>query len=474
MAPFFPIYALKHGTQRYEIGYIFAALPLGSFLASLPSAYLVSLWGHACMINVGLIVLASSTWLFGQCLSVNAWICFRFLQGVGSTFTCTGVTVALGEEFDGPDEFQWVNGLQEASAAVAFTIGPVVGGVLYSIGGFSLPFTFSALVHLAFVALSLFFGARRSQVSLAAGDDGLTGSPSEENLLSLQDSRELSVRLRDVLDRNTILLGGAVFLMTFMWAAIEPNLPSFLIRRLGDVDSWTLGMIISAPSIPSGLAALFCRNLRRWFSPAMLIVLGLSSSGVICIVLGCLDTPKGVGIEGGTTFDWVVIVSLLLLLGAVCSIGWTPAFPEMVAMASNKVSSNHPTLSAVAIIMPLVTGIFNFASSSGETVGPLEGSALCDLLNFKWMMSIMGGSFILWALVIYIAVDIPKQGIFTFLSPKKPLEPLPDLTDRLKELGVFDEYLKWSNDYKKWRKGGNRGAHGDIGRSMHRFPSHQA
>eukprot|EP00425_Heterocapsa_triquetra_P002146 CAMPEP_0195059866 /NCGR_PEP_ID=MMETSP0448-20130528/7258_1 /TAXON_ID=66468 /ORGANISM="Heterocapsa triquestra, Strain CCMP 448" /LENGTH=457 /DNA_ID=CAMNT_0040090205 /DNA_START=123 /DNA_END=1496 /DNA_ORIENTATION=+ len=45
---------------------------------------------------------------------------------------------------------------------------------------------------------------------------------------------------------------------------------------------------------------------------------------------------------------------------------------------------------------------------------------------------------------------------------------LPDLTPRLKELGVYEDYLKWQRDYQNWRKGGTRGARGDlkVGSSM--------
>mmetsp|Transcript_38634 Transcript_38634/g.124118 ORF Transcript_38634/g.124118 Transcript_38634/m.124118 type:complete len:419 (+) Transcript_38634:63-1319(+) len=44
----------------------------------------------------------------------------------------------------------------------------------------------------------------------------------------------------------------------------------------------------------------------------------------------------------------------------------------------------------------------------------------------------------------------------------RSLEPLPDLTDLLKEQGIYEDYLKWQRDYQKWRKGGTKGAHGEM------------
>eukprot|EP00446_Apocalathium_sp_SHHI-4_P070442 CAMPEP_0177526692 /NCGR_PEP_ID=MMETSP0369-20130122/51224_1 /TAXON_ID=447022 ORGANISM="Scrippsiella hangoei-like, Strain SHHI-4" /NCGR_SAMPLE_ID=MMETSP0369 /ASSEMBLY_ACC=CAM_ASM_000364 /LENGTH=352 /DNA_ID=CAMNT_0019006943 /DNA_START=59 /DNA_END=1117 /DNA_ORIENTATION=+ len=49
------------------------------------------------------------------------------------------------------------------------------------------------------------------------------------------------------------------------------------------------------------------------------------------------------------------------------------------------------------------------------------------------------------------------------VEPKgHPLQQLPDLTDRLKALGAHDEYVKYRNDYLKWRKGGAKGADGEV------------
>eukprot|EP00931_Biecheleriopsis_adriatica_P117524 TRINITY_DN93030_c0_g1_i1.p1 TRINITY_DN93030_c0_g1~~TRINITY_DN93030_c0_g1_i1.p1 ORF type:complete len:1237 (+),score=253.42 TRINITY_DN93030_c0_g1_i1:23-3733(+) len=39
---------------------------------------------------------------------------------------------------------------------------------------------------------------------------------------------------------------------------------------------------------------------------------------------------------------------------------------------------------------------------------------------------------------------------------------LPDLTDRLKEEGAYEQYVKWREGYLKWRSGEARGAHGEI------------
>lgn len=41
------------------------------------------------------------------------------------------------------------------------------------------------------------------------------------------------------------------------------------------------------------------------------------------------------------------------------------------------------------------------------------------------------------------------------------LQNLPDLTERLEKLGVYNEYAKWRDHYSNWRKGGAKGAGGE-------------
>jgi len=48
------------------------------------------------------------------------------------------------------------------------------------------------------------------------------------------------------------------------------------------------------------------------------------------------------------------------------------------------------------------------------------------------------------------------------MQPGSSLEALPDLTDLLKEQGIYEDYLKWQRDYQKWRKGGTKGAQGEM------------
>jgi len=40
---------------------------------------------------------------------------------------------------------------------------------------------------------------------------------------------------------------------------------------------------------------------------------------------------------------------------------------------------------------------------------------------------------------------------------------LPDLSQRLKDCGVYEDYLKWQQGYRRWRSGSAQGAQGEVG-----------
>mmetsp|Transcript_30325 Transcript_30325/g.87465 ORF Transcript_30325/g.87465 Transcript_30325/m.87465 type:complete len:475 (-) Transcript_30325:73-1497(-) len=48
------------------------------------------------------------------------------------------------------------------------------------------------------------------------------------------------------------------------------------------------------------------------------------------------------------------------------------------------------------------------------------------------------------------------------LNVFRPGDPLPDLTDRLVELGVYQQYVSFRDGYKRWRQGGAQGAKGEA------------
>eukprot|EP00434_Breviolum_minutum_P024319 symbB.v1.2.021476.t1/scaffold1792.1/size124732/11 len=45
---------------------------------------------------------------------------------------------------------------------------------------------------------------------------------------------------------------------------------------------------------------------------------------------------------------------------------------------------------------------------------------------------------------------------------ERAISMLPDLTERLKQQGQYEKYVKWRDGYRQWRSGGSSGSKGEI------------
>ncbi|CAE7230602.1 unnamed protein product, partial [Symbiodinium pilosum] len=105
------------------------------------------------------------------------------------------------------------------------------------------------------------------------------------------------------------------------------------------------------------------------------------------------------------------------------------------------------------------------------TVLPVDAR---DLLQFRVASSLLGMSLVLPALATADGsqqVTMPSKGVDTSISSisftgRKGVTavpvPLPDLTDRLRELGAYEKYLEWRDGYLRWRQGNHRGSKGEV------------
>lgn len=63
---------------------------------------------------------------------------------------------------------------------------------------------------------------------------------------------------------------------------------------------------------------------------------------------------------------------------------------------------------------------------------------------------------------------LQKAGSYNYLHPQRveiemePTTELPDLTDRLRAMGMYDKYRDWRGSYLKWRTGSGHGAKGEL------------
>ena len=142
---FFPPIALAKGMSLFVLGISFAALPAVVFLVSTVADKVLQLYGRRRVFIVGNLLVALFTCLLGAAEAMpDGWpfilycLSMQVAQGFGIALAETASYALIAELF--PERITFFVGLNEAFTGIGVAIGPPIGGVLFSIGGFAAPF----------------------------------------------------------------------------------------------------------------------------------------------------------------------------------------------------------------------------------------------------------------------------------------------------------------------------------------------
>ena len=161
LAPFFPIEAELKGATISQSGFVFGIYSLIGFIFS----PLVGKYGtkvsQGYLYNLGAFVQSLSTLMFGllhYIKDVNIFLVFaytlRILLGMANAASFVSLLAALMTLY--PNKVAKIVAATEFFFGIGYMLGPALGGLLYSAGGFLLPFLVSGLTSLL-VAISLKF-----------------------------------------------------------------------------------------------------------------------------------------------------------------------------------------------------------------------------------------------------------------------------------------------------------------------------
>lgn len=143
-APIYPKEASEKNFPATEFGFVFGVFQISFFLSSLLSGKLSSLVGVWFVNSTGILLCGSSCLLFGfvHFMYNIEFIIFSFLlrviEGVGAgMFSATSLAI-ISNNFE--ENIRIANSVSQSFYGVGIILGPGIGGFLYQVGGFTLPF----------------------------------------------------------------------------------------------------------------------------------------------------------------------------------------------------------------------------------------------------------------------------------------------------------------------------------------------
>ncbi|XP_072935829.1 MFS-type transporter SLC18B1-like [Epargyreus clarus] len=354
MAPFFPREASIKGLSDTMCGIVFSFYAVIMFLTSPLFGKFLPTIGAKFMFIAGMFIAGACNVLFGTLVLIEntttfTILCFvvRGMEALGASAYSTASYVFVVNAF--PDSIGSVLGILETFVGLGMSVGPAIGGLLYSIGGFGLPFYSLGVVMVLTVPINFFL--------LTDCGEYVSGSKTASIL-----------RLFKI--PSIVITGLVIVIVSNTWAFLDPTLEPHL-RQFG-LSTKQIGLIFLLFSSLYGIfSPIWGWVADRVHNHWCMMVWGLFLSTVGLLLLGpCPFIP-------GLTKDlWLDLVALSIL-GMSVALTLLPTFQGV--LTSSIYEGGCPealaTYSAVA-------GVWSCCYSLGEVLGPALGGALAQRYGF--------------------------------------------------------------------------------------------
>jgi len=361
-APFYPREAVKKGLEVWHFGLVFGAFEITVFIVSPIIGNHINKLGVKRTLNIGIGLVGVILILYG-CLGLlesgKLFLAFSFIlrmfEACGNSAFLTGSFSAIAREF--PTKVASMFSLIELFFGIGEIVGPVLGGALYEIGGFTLPFAIMGSILFA-SSIFIFFVLPDPPSVIIEGE-----KPSMKQALT---KPSIVIALFKVMT--------AAASIGFLQTTLEPHLHDLKYNG-HTLSSFQVGALFMAVGGTYGISlplwgTLCDSNLTR-NSPKFVEVMGAILIAIGFIVLGPLPGlpfKKSLGsVIGGMSLHGFG-------LGASVVGGFSDAH-------KSSIKCGFPdTIDTYGLVSGLWTSVFAF----GAFIGPTFGGILYDALTFKW------------------------------------------------------------------------------------------
>jgi len=371
ISPFFPLVAKVRQVPDTMVGVIFALYPLMVFIFSpIVGKYLTRL-GVRNVFLVGLSLLTVGTGLFAfvdatveSIPFIIACCLIRLIQGFGAAFVETSAFAALTVNCP-PRYMGKVFAALETAGSAGALLGPPIGGVLYEIGGFKLPFLlfgpFPVVIAIAVILLKF--------------------------EMEMDEEEEDPPGVIEVLKIPWVWISCVVTILTMSALVfIEPTLAIHL--QPFELSPTVVGLMFVLTYAVYMVATPVVGYLIDHWSKSGLMFIGVMIMGSSYLLLG--PAPFLPFLPATIYLNAIS----LGLLGVGSCVALLPTLP-MMCLAAEKKNPNSATV---------VSGIASSAYSLGEVIGPPLGSTMVDLVGFEWASAFFAGLVALSGILILVGM----------------------------------------------------------------------
>lgn len=354
-APFFPREAELKGATPTEYGLVFGAYELAIIIMSPIVGKLVSRSPPKIWIQIGLILTGLMTVLFGflDRAPYGAWFVslafiIRIMEGVGAASFTTPSYTATAEEF--PNDQATILSLLETSFGLGLICGPTLGGWLYELGGYTLPF-FALGSCLIFGAILNF--------AVCFGQSAFVQDPKE------RQADYLKILFSPGIILDALCVVTSLNFIGYNAATLEPHLRQFHLGVMTVGSIFIITGTIYAVTTP--LWGKLCKSF---------------DTRILCLA-GCIMCFVGFIIIGPLPFI-PAQPSLVLIITALVLIGFGTGIKLVAALVGSfKYSTQDLGMPDNKSTFGVCSSIYHTSTSIGAFIGPSFGGFLVEKVEYR-------------------------------------------------------------------------------------------
>jgi MFS family permease len=395
IAPFYPSEAKIKGLSTSDVGIIFGAFELVMFIAAPFLGKYMHLIGAKRMFSFGIFFTGVTAIAFGFLNLLPKGRAFfwaslgiRCAEALGDAAFVTSSFVISAKCF--PGRIATIVGIMETFAGLGYTLGPVIGGILYEYGGFQLPFfVLGALLILATVVS--FFLIEEFDEEDEDQNDGMG--------------------MREMLKIPVIwIMIFAVIICAISLSFFDPTLADHLSSF--NMSTTLVGlMFLLCGGIYTATAPIWGLLIDKWHCCNALMVFGSTATIFSMLLIGpspIFNFEKNLYLIGIS----------LAILGVAAGALYIPTFQNCLdAVKEYGYDDSFQTYGCVS-------GVFQSAFACGAFIGPTLGAFGVEGIGFGWTTTIIAGINVVFVLVLTICW-IARSKFFITSAAKQEHEPLP-------------------------------------------------
>ncbi|CAI2367189.1 unnamed protein product [Moneuplotes crassus] len=381
-APLLPIDAEKHNIDQIYLGFMFCVYSVSmAIFCPIVGKYLYTL-GRRNMCKWGMIVVAvpflgffMNNYTISSTIYIYLFIVMRIIQGVGTSMVQTSSYSILTLIY--PSKINFVVACIETSAGLGLSLGPVLGTVLYEIGGSAAPF-------LTFFAISIVIGLIIKYL-IPEFVDNIQEDKVKDEVIKPKYSELLS-------NKRIIFACLCIFIAVFQFAFIDPILAEYM-KHAFNIEPQKSGYFFLALGLGYMISCIVSPMYLDYFSNMRVAMLS-------CFLLGVLTMFYSSSyILWFLTPNMLVLAMALLLAGIANShLAITP-MEEMIDVAQDFTGSDSEVLN------DMCSGLFNMFFALGEIFGPMIGNVVFSLWGFPMICDILGVACMAFAVLYFLTCD---------------------------------------------------------------------